>query len=98
MSVVMGYLLDEIKMSEALAKKAEEKISRYQDIREEFENWITNKSFIVDSPLIVGGYTAKDINSLAPFLDGLGVYNFLVTLREDPEKAKRYIDSGFKRK
>jgi len=28
----------------------------------------------------------------------LGVFNFMVTLRDEPAKAKEYIDGGFKRK
>jgi hypothetical protein len=53
---------------------------------------------LADNPLAVGGYTAQDINNLAPFMDGLGVFTFMVTLREDPAKAKEYIEGGFKRK
>ena len=95
---IMEYLLKEKKMTEIVAKRTEEKISKYEDIRKEFESWITNKSYNTDSPLIIGGYSAQDISKLAPFMDGLGVFNFLVTLRDDPIKAKEYINSGFKRK
>jgi len=35
---------------------------------------------------------------LAPFMDGVGIYNFLITLRERPENAKRIIAEGFPRK
>lgn len=43
----------------------------------------------------IGGYTAKTIHEIAPQLVGIGVYNFLVTLRDDPEGAKEIIDEGF---
>jgi len=98
MNAIMEYLLKEKQMTEALAARTEKKVSKYEDIRKEFEFWIKNKTYNTDNPLIVGGYTARDIYNLASFMDGLGVFNFMVTLREDPAKAKEYIDSGFKRK
>jgi len=98
MSVITEYLLTDKKMTEIVAKRTEEKVSKYDDIRKEFEYWISNKTYNTEIPLVVGGYTAQDISRLAPFMDGLGVFNFMVTLRDDPAKAKEYIDGGFKRK
>ena len=98
MNAIMEYLINEKKMPEVVAKKTEEKVSKYDDIRKEFELWLKNRAYNTDNPLVVGEYTAQDICKLAPFLDGIGVFNFMVTLREDPVKAKEYIDSGFKRK
>jgi hypothetical protein len=31
-------------------------------------------------------------------MDGVGVYNFLISLRERPENAKKIIAAGFPRK
>ena len=98
MSLIMEYLLNEKQMTTIVAKRTEEKISKHEDIRLEFESWIDSKKYNTANPLVVGGYKAQDIYNLAPFMDGLGVFNFMVTLREDPAKAKEYIDSGFKRK
>ena len=98
MNTIKEYLLNEKKMTEVIAERTEKKVSKYEDIRQEFETWIENKAYNTDSPLTVGGYTAQDIYKLAPFMDGLGVFNFMVTLREEPAKAKEYIDGGFKRK
>jgi uncharacterized membrane protein len=98
MNTIMDYLLKEKQMTEVVASRTEKKISKYEDIRKEFEYWINNKTYNVDNPLVVVGYTAQDIYKLAPFMDGLGVFNFMVTLRDDPSKAKEYIESGFKRK
>jgi len=98
MNIIMDYLLKEKQMTEVVAARTEKKVSKYDDIRKEFEYWINNKTYNTDNPLAVGGYTARDIYNLAPFMDGLGVFNFMVTLREDPVKAKEYIDGGFKRK
>ena len=98
MSIIMEYLLNEKQMTEVIALRHEKKVAKHEDIREEFEFWIKNKTYNIGNPLVVGGYTALDIYNLAPFMDGLGVFNFMVTLREDPAKAKEYIDGGFKRK
>jgi len=98
MNTIMTYLLKEKQMTEIVAARTEKKISKHEDIRKELEHWIESKSFNADSPLTIGGYTAQDIHNLAPFMDGLGVYNFMVTLRDEPGKAKEYIDGGFKRK
>ena len=98
MNIIMDYILKEKQMTEIVAVRTEKKFSKYDDIRKEFEYWIKNKTYNADNPLVVGGYSARDIYILAPFMDGLGVFNFMVTLREDPAKAKEYIDGGFKRK
>ena len=98
MSIIMEYLLSEKQMTESLALRTEKKIAKHDDIRAGFEDWISNRSYKTDAPLVIGGYTAQDVHDLAPFMDGLGVYTFMVTLREDEIKAKGYIASGFKRK
>ena len=98
MGIITEYLVKEKQMAEVIAARTEAKLSKYEDIRKEFEFWLINKTYNSDTPLAVGGYTAQDICKLAPFMDGLGVFNFMVTLREDPIKAKEYIDGGFKRK
>jgi len=98
MSIISDYLLNEKKMTETAAARAEKKVSKFEDIRREFEFWIENKTYNADNPLIIGEYTARNIHDLAPFMDGLGVYNFMVTLRDDPAAAKEYINEGFKRK
>jgi hypothetical protein len=94
----MEYLFIEKQMTEIVAGRTHTKLSRHEDICREFESWIKTQAYNSDNPLAVDGYTAQDIYNLAPFMDGLGVFNFMVTLREDPAKAKEYIDGGFKRK
>ena len=69
---------------------------RNPDIAEEFIEWLNTGKYKEDNPIVVEGYTAEDIVKLASFLDGAGAYNFLITLRERPEKAKGYIKDGFK--
>ncbi len=73
-------------------------ISRFMehpDICLEFEKWIISGEYVTENPVTVEGYTAKDIALAAEFMTGLGVYNFLITLREDPQIALTYINEGF---
>ena len=98
MSIIKEYLLNEKQMTEVVAVRTEQKVSKYDDIRIEFERWIKNRTYNTDNPLVVNGYTAQDICQHAPFMDGLGVFTFMVSMRDDPEKAKQYMDEGFKRK
>ena len=98
MNIIKEYLLNDKQMTAIVAERTEKKVSKYEDIRKEFEFWIETKTYKADNPIVVGGYTAQDIFHLAPFMDGLGVFNFMVTLRDEPAKAKEYIEGGFKRK
>jgi hypothetical protein len=93
----MDYLLNVQKMPERKAEMLCEKVSKYGDIRAEFENWIENGDY-PENPLVIEGYSVRDISKLASFLDGIGVFVFMVTLRENPERAKGYIKEGFKRR
>ena len=98
MSIIRDYLLNEKQMTGVVAARTEEKVAKYEDILSEFMFWINNKTYNIDNPLVIDGYTAQGIHTLAPFMDGLGVFTFMVTLRDNPSRAKEYIDSGFKRK
>ncbi len=98
MELIRKYLEEEKKMSSVILERTIAKIERHTDIAEEFKFWIETKEYKTDTPLRIEGYTAEEIFKMAPFLDGLGVFNFLVTLREQPEKAKAQISAGFPRK
>ena len=89
------YLVEEMGVTEPLLSMARNKIRKYNDIYDEFCYWLENRNFDKSDPLVVGGYTAKQIFELNPNFSGIGVYNFLIALRDEPEKAKRIIDEGF---
>lgn len=95
---IMLYLLNEKNVSEAAAKVICKTVCKYDDIKKEFETWLETRTFPEESGLRIEGYTAYDIAEREPSLDGIGVYNFMVTLRENPQKAKEYIDKGFPKK
>ena len=98
MKKIINYLINERKQKSEVAEKITLPVEKHNDICAELEQWIENREFPQDNPLTIEGYTAAMISKLAPFMDGVGVYNFLVTLRERPDNGKRIIAEGFKRK
>ena len=72
--------------------------SRHSDIAEEFEQWITDRTYKAEGAVTVEGFTAKKLSELSEYLDGDGAFVMLIELREEPEKAFKRIERGFKRK
>ena len=98
MDKILSYLIEERNVKPATANNICSAFKRHDDIRAELEHWIDTKIFPQESPIIINGYTAENVAGLAPFMDGVGVYNFMVTLRERPENAEKMIAAGFPRK
>ena len=98
MELIRTYLIEQKKMPAVVADRTAEKLARHPDISVELVHWILSNEYQSNSPVVVEGYTGADIVKLAPFLDGVGVFTFLVSLREQPEKAKAQIAAGFPRK
>ena len=95
MSQITAYFIQKEGVTPVVAAILAKSLEKYDDIKNEFIYWIENNSFEGENPLTINGYTAKSIHELAPQLDGAGVFNFMVTLRDNPEKAQEYIDRGF---
>lgn len=98
MEKIRSYLTNEKKMPSVLIDRNMKKLELHPDIADEFSAWIDNRSYKETSAVTIEGYTAKNIFEIAPFLDGVGVFNFMITLREKPEQAKEQIAAGFPRK
>jgi hypothetical protein len=98
MDKVTNYLINLRNQKPEVAAKIASPLKKHDDICAELEMWIDSKEYAKDNPLTIEGYTAEAISKLAPFMDGVGVYNFMVTLRERPENGKRIIAEGFPRK
>jgi len=98
MNKIINYLVNERKQKPEVASKIASPFEKHGDIRAELEAWIEKRTFAQDNPLTIEGYTAEAISKLASFMDGVGVYNFMVSLRERPDNAKRIIAEGFPRK
>lgn len=97
MEKIISYLKEELRQSDRISKMNFEKFLNHLDIKKEFELWIEAREYPVDG-IAEKGYTAKEIQRLAPFMNGLGVYKFLISLRETPEMALKSIADGFPRK
>jgi len=98
MEKIISYLVNVRKQKSEVAAKISAPLEKHADIRAELEQWIERQEYVQNNPLTVEGYTAEMISKLAPFMDGVGVYNFMVTLRERPDHGKRIIADGFPRK
>ena len=94
MEQIKVYLKSEGLDDGAIQRRIAE-LMRHADIAAEFEAWVQGGAGAYLDGVIVEGYTARRIKELAPFMNGAGVYSFLVTLREKPERAKEYIAEGF---
>ena len=97
MDKIMNYLVGTLNQTERAAKRNSAKLSKYDDIKSEFESWIDTQEYPTYG-IEIEGYNAAKISKLAPFMNGVGVYNFLVTLRDNPVLAKQTIAEGFPRK
>ena len=93
--LINQYLEKELNLSETQALIVSEKIRKYDDIYQDFCKWLQTRNYDYKNPLVVNGYTAKQIFELNPKLDGIGIYNFLITIRENHDVAMSYIKSGF---
>lgn len=98
MQKIIDYLVNVRKQKPETAAKIVSPFEKHNDIRVELEEWIVRQEYKQDNSLTIEGYTAEMISKLAPFMDGVGVYNFMITLRERPDNAKRIIAEGFPRK
>ena len=98
MDRITEYFIKEKGVSAVVASVLKKPLTRYADIEKEFCYWLDNRNYDAPDILVINGYSAKQISEIAPFLDASGVYQFLVTLRDDPEKAREYIKNGFPRK
>ena len=97
MGIIKEYFINEKKFPEFLALSEENNILKHEDISKEFEFWIINKTYNINNPLTIEGYTAQDIKKLSPFMDGIDVFELMINLRKNPIKTKKYISCGFKR-
>ena len=91
---MLRYCTEELDVSPSEAKRLFEKVSKYNDIYLEFLKWLDIRKFT--NVLKIAGYSSEQIHELAPSLSGIGVYNFMVTLRDNPGLAQKIIQSEFK--
>ena len=98
METIMKYYLEEKKVPVPVANVLSEGFKRNPDIAEEFKKWIASRTYEMNGALEICGYSAQKIHEIAPHLDASGVFSFLVTLRENPDRAKETIKNNFPEK
>lgn len=94
MERIRSYL-EKLDLGGKMVERYLAEFARHKDLAEEFEAWIEQGEGEFPDGIRVEGYSAKQIKELAPFMNGCGVYDFLVSLREKPETALSYIAEGF---
>lgn len=94
MDRIVDYLINTQGMSERVANRNALKLCKYDDVRKEFLTFIENEEY-PQKGIVIEGYSARDIHNLSARLSPVGVYNFLVSLRETPDAAKEIIAAGF---
>lgn len=97
---ILTYLINILKFPEKRAVSVFEKLNTYQDIVNEFANCINGDQFnYCDNGIVVEGHTAKSLKeTVGNKLSDLGVYNYLIYLRENPDEAKKDLAAGLPRK
>lgn len=90
---IVEYILHRMKLSQTRAEKSYEKIARYADIRKEFYQYIMDDEVFPSNPIKVEGFTAHHLTTNYP-LSVLGAYNYLIYLREMPDKALADLKAG----
>lgn len=96
MSKVIEEFYNKIDLVPVLIQQNIESFDRNPDIAKEFEYWIENGHYNIQDCVEVEGYTAQSIANLSKFLIGESSFLLLIELRENPEKAKKKIQRGFK--
>lgn len=94
---LLEYMQFDRGMSEKRAKETLEKLDRHEDIKNELYDTLINEAFPVSTRLVVCGYKAEDIWKTQK-LSILGVYNYLIYLRENEKEALENLKAGLPKK
>lgn len=97
---IITYLINTLKQTEKRAITSFDYLNQHEDIANEFASCIDGNQFnYCDNGIVVEGYTAKSLKEeVGEKLSDLGVYNYLVYLRNNPDEAKRNLAAGLPRK
>ena len=93
------YMERERSMPVKTAVNTWRKMQEEEDIFQEFSRCIQSGRFVPESehPVSVEGYTAKHLMD-ATTLSAVGAYNYLISLRRNPQKALENLKKGLPRK
>lgn len=95
---IVNILKNEFEMSHKRAVLSIQKLKAHKDIYEEFVNVIGDKDFSkLENAIEIHGFTAEQLSKDYP-LSILGAYNYLIYLREEPQRALEDLKKGLPRK
>ena len=97
MSQIIEKFYRDAGIQDSFLKDKLDTFDRHQDVRSEFEHWIRTGNYET-SGISVEGYNAKSLSERYRYLKGEGAFLLLIELRENPEKARRRIEKGFKKR
>ena len=92
-SAIEDYMRHEVNMSDARIEKNIDKLNRHEDIEMELYETIMYEAFPVQGAVKVQGYSAEELKNKTR-LTTLGAYNYLIYLREEPERALDDLHKG----
>jgi len=96
--ILEKYITNNTQNSTKTIEEMVKKIVSYDDVFEEFINYIlAEKEFETNNPLVVSGYTAQKLFDEYK-LNALGAYNYLIYLMEDNEAALADLKAKLPRK
>lgn len=94
---IFQYLMTQKGMTPKIAGNICEKMERHPDIMKEFAGYIEADAFPAEDAIVVEGYTAQQIFETT-YLQPTGAYNYLISLRETPERAVSQLKKGLPRR
>lgn len=95
---IKKYISEEFGLKGERLEKAIDKITCYRDICEECLYWINNRCFVPDERCLrIEGFSAKELCEKT-YLKPIGAYNYLVSLRHNPQIAIENLKKGLPRK
>ena len=103
---IIRYLKEVCKMTDELIKEQIEKFKQHNDIYEEFKYWFfgfkhgdDTINYAVNEPVTEQGYTAYSLHhEFGDKIMPIGIFNLLISLREDKEETLDYIKLGLPNK
>lgn len=90
---IRKFLVEKRHFTPLEAERLANKIMKYDDILQEFLGVVETKK-IPEDGVNVGNWTAKTLSEKLQHLELENVYEFLVGLRDEPEKFEKYIAEG----
>lgn len=95
--VIIEYFIKDLECSEEVANTIFERLSSQKDIYAEFKYWFKNKTFLVDNPIEIDGYTAQSLFEQFDIME-IGAFNLMVSLRLEHDDTLEYIKQGLPKK